>query len=98
MRLRLFRHVSLPRPDSMRGRWPVALHMELYDVRICPHCCHLVSGRHGQHGAQRYHENIEEALEGAPELRDPGGYVLPDQMPSAMTGARPADDEDQDVR
>ena len=94
MRLPLFRHIALPRPDPMRGRWPVAAHMGMYDVRICEHCGHLVSGRHGQHTAQRYHEELYEALDGPPEVLEPGGYVLPDQLPPEMTGARPSEDDD----
>ena len=68
--------------------------MELYDARVCPYCGHLVSGRHGQHAAKKYHADLDERFDGPEEWQDPGGFVLPDQMPPGMTGARPSDDDD----
>lgn len=91
-----FRHIALPRADRVRGRWPIARHMELYDVRICQVCGHLVSGGTGQRAAEHYHRELRAELDGPEEWQDPGGFVLPDQMPPGMTGARPAQDDDDE--
>lgn len=94
---RFLRRMSLPGSGPMMGRWPVARHMELYDVRVCPDCGHLVSGREGQHAARRYHEDLEEQLNGPPEWQDPGGYVVGEgPLPAEMTGARPSQDDTED--
>lgn len=91
-----FRHIALPRADHMRGRWPIAKHLELYDVRICQHCGHLVSGGTGQRAASHYHRELDDLLNGPEEPAPLEGYVLPDQLPPEMTGARPVSDAEDE--
>jgi hypothetical protein len=57
-----------------RHGWPVII--PLYDARMCPECCCLVAGKAPRRNHERWHTELENALERPPESTDPGGYVV----------------------
>ena len=61
--MRIFRH-----------GWPIII--PLYDARQCPECCCLVAGKTPRRNHERWHAELENALERPPESTDPGGFVV----------------------
>jgi len=78
-----------------RRGWPIII--PLYDVRECPECCNLVSGRVAQRLHEEWHRELDRALGEVEELPEPGGYCIPDSkgnLPIEVIGGIEDDEYD----
>jgi len=69
----------------LRRGWPVII--PLYDVRECPECCALVSGKPAQRLHEQWHRELDEALGEVEEAPEVGGYVIGNgPLPASVRG------------